>query len=406
MEHMSTHNLAHTIRLYPTKAQETFFKKACGVARVAYNYGLAEYQKQRKEGLKPKINEIKKQFNVEKKVLYPWMSETNKDANQQPFANLQTALSRFFKKQSKYPKFKKKGRKDSFYISNDKFSIEENKFRIPKLGWVKGAEELRFSGKIMSATVKRKADYWFVVLSVETNKTFMTCDNQAVVGVDLGINKLATLSDGKVIEAVKPLRARLERLKLLQRWASRKIKGSLNRHKANRKVAKIHYRVACLRKDILDKLTTYLCENYQVIVIEDLNVSGMTKNHCLALSISDCGFGEFRRQLEYKSVFNGNTLIVADRFFPSSKTCSGCGNVKGTLSLSEREYVCDKCGQVIDRDLNAAINLRNYGLKQLRVAIPEVTPVDKRALVYSPLIGINETVLEEAGISAYTEMCM
>ena len=376
-------NLAHTIRLYPNKAQETFFKKACGCARVAYNYGLSEYQRIRKEGQKPNILEIKKRFNAEKKVLFPWMSETNKDANQQPFANLQSAFSRFFKKQNKYPVFKKKGRKDSFYISNDKFGVEEKKFWIPKLGWVKGAESLRFKGKITSATVKRKADYWFVVVSVETENTHTACNNQAVVGVDLGIKTLATLSDGKVVEAVKPLRARLDRLRLLQMWASRKVKGSFNRHKANRKVAKIHYEVACLRKDVLDKLTTYLCETYQVIVVEDLNVSGMVKNHCLALSIADCGFAEFRRQLEYKSILNGNTLIFADRWFPSSKTCSGCGHVKETLLLSEREYVCESCGLVIDRDLNAAINIRNYGLKQLRAVSPEVTPVDKKALVYS-----------------------
>jgi len=397
-----TNNLAHTIRLFPTESQETFFKKACGCARVSYNYGLAEYQKQRKEGGKPNILGIKKQFNKEKKTLYPWMSETNKDANQQPFANLQDAFIRFFKHQNKYPKFKKKGKKDSFYISNDKFDIEGKKFRIPKLGWVKGAEELRFKGKIASATVRRRADYWFVVISVETDKTFTTCENQAVVGVDFGIKTLATLSDGKVREAVKPLRTRLKQLKRLQRWASRKVIGSSNRHEANRKVAKILYEISCLRKDILDKMTTYLCENYQVIVIEDLNVEGMLKNHCLALSLADCGFGEFRRQLEYKSNLHGSTLIKADRFFPSSKMCSGCGHVKNTLSLSEREYVCENCGLVIDRDLNAAINLQNYGLNQLRTACPEVTPVDKKALVYSSAIGINETILGEAGISEHS----
>jgi putative transposase len=399
-------NLAHTIRLYPNKAQETFFRKACGCARVAYNYGLGVYKKQLDAGQKPKIFDIKKQFNQEKKTLYPWMFETNKDANQQPFANLQSAFTRFFKKQGGFPVFKKKGIKDSFYISNDKFGVEEKKFWVPKLGWVKGAESLRFKGKITSATIRRKANYWFVVVSVETENTHAACDNQAVVGVDLGIKTLATLSDGKMVEAVKPLRAGLERLKLLQRWASRKVKGSSNRHKANRKVAKIHYKVACLRKDILDKLTTYLCENYQVIVIEDLNVSGMIRNHCLALSIADCGFGEFRRQLEYKSILHGNTFIVANRWFPSSKTCSGCGAVKETLLLSEREFECENCGLVIDRDLNAAINLKNYGLKQLRAVSPKVTPVDREALVYSSSIGINETILGEAGISACTEMYM
>jgi len=397
---MLTHNLAHTIRLYPTKAQETFFKKACGVARVAYNYGLAEYQKQRKEGNKPNILNIKKKFNQEKKTLYPWMKETNKDANQQPFANLQDAFSRFFKHQSRYPKYKKKGIKDSFYISNDKFDLEGKKFWIPKLGWVTGTEELRFSGKISSVTVRRKANYWFVVISVQTDKTFTTCDNQAVVGVDLGIKTLATFSNGELVESIAPLRARIQRLKRLQRWASRKILGSSNRAKANSRVAKIHYRVACMRKDLLDKVTTYLCKNFQIICIEDLNVEGMIKNHCLALSISDQGFGEFRRQLEYKSKLYGNQLIIADRWFPSSKMCSGCGHVKETLSLSEREYVCEHCGLVIDRDLNAAINLSSYAIDKLGVACPEVTPVDKGALVYSSAIGINETILDEAGISS------
>jgi putative transposase len=164
-------------------------------------------------------------------------------------------------------------------------------------------------------------------------------------------------------------------------------------------VAKVHYEIACIRKDILDKLTTYLCENYKVIVIEDLNVLGMLKNHCLALSISDLGFGQFIRQLEYKSLLCGNTLIVADRWFPSSKTCSGCGYVKAELLLSEREFICENCGQVIDRDLNAAINLKNYGLNKLRAVSPEVTPMDKEALVYSSSIGINETILDEVGIS-------
>ena len=392
------HNLAHSIRLYPTKAQEVFFRKACGCARVAYNYGLSEYQKILHSGGKPSILAIKKQFNHDKKTLYPWMSETNKDANQQPFANLQTAFNRFFKKQCKFPTFHKKGRRDSFYISNDKFDIDGMKFWVPKLGWVRGAETLRFKGKITSATICRKAAYWFVVVSVETNQAFATCDNQAVVGVDLGIKTLATMSDGEVAVSPKPLRSRLQKLKMLQKQASRKVKGSSNRWKANQKVAKVHYEVACQRKDVLDKLTTGLCHHHQIIVIEDLNVKGMVKNHRLALSISDLGWGEFRRQLEYKSVLHGNTVVVADRWFPSSKLCSRCGGIKDTLTLSDRTYKCD-CGLVIDRDLNAAINLRNYGLNKIGKAIPESTPAEMEALAYSSSIGVSETTVDEAGIS-------
>ena len=387
--------LAHSIRLYPTSSQETFFKKASGCARVAYNYGLEQYQKQFKNGLKPNIPEIKKQFNQEKKTFFPWMYETNKDANQRPFTNLQSAFERFFKKQGRYPKFKKKGLKDSFYISNDKFKVNDNKFWIPKLGWVKGAEKLRFEGKINSANIKRKASYWFIVISVITEIESKICENQTVVGVDLGVKTLATLSDGKILESLNPLRSKLSRLRLLQRRASRKVKGSSNRRKANQRVAKVHYKISCQRKDILDKLTTYLCKNYKVIVIEELNVSGMLKNHHLALSISDLGFGEFRRQLEYKYKLYGNTLIVADRWFPSSKMCLGCGQVKETLLLSKREFVCEHCGQVIDRDQNAAINLKNYGFNKIGEAISESTPMDKEALAYRD---VSETTLEEVGI--------
>jgi putative transposase len=399
------HKLAHTIRLHPTPGQETFFRKACGCARVAYNYGLAEYQKIRAEGGKPNINEIKKQFNKIKGEIYPWIYESPKDANQQPFTNLKTAFTKFFKHQSKYPKFKKKGIRDSFYISNDKLKVESNKFWVPNLGWVKGAEPVRFKGKILSATIKRKANFWFIVVSIETDQTFTVCENQAAVGVDLGIKVLATFSDGICFESLKPLKVQLGKLRRLQRWSSRKVLGSSNRRKANQRVAKLHYRIACLRKDTLDKLTSYLCTHYQYICIEDLNVAGMLKNHCLALSVSDLGFGEFKRQMTYKSVFHGNTLVLADRWYPSSKTCSGCGSVKETLLLSDREYVCEHCGLTLDRDLNAALNLRQYGINKLGVACPELTPVDTGALVYSSVIGVHETTVDEAGILEQAHAC-
>jgi putative transposase len=391
--------LSHTIRIYPNKTQDVLFRKSCGCARVAYNYGLAEYKKLLDAKQKTNIFEIKKKFNQEKKTLFPWMYDVGKDANQQPFTNLQNAFNRFFKKTSKFPTFKKKGRKDSFYISNDQFSMKENKFRLPKVGWVRGAEKLRFSGKIISAVINRKSNYWFISIKVETEVNPPTRENQAVVGVDIGIKTLATLSDGKVINSISPLRKRLDRLKVLQRRVSRKVKGSSNRRKANHRVAKLHYEVACLRKDVLNKLTTYLCENYQVICIEDLDVPSMIKNHNLALSILDMGFGEFKRQLAYKSILNGNTLIFADRWFPSSKLCSDCGSLKDSLSLSQRQYECESCGVVIDRDLNAAINLKKYGLKQLGVANPEVTPMDK-----NDVVGDNLFVLNELGTSKCSEM--
>ena len=396
---MNTNNLTHTIRLYPTKSQEVFFKKACGTARVSYNYGLSKYKEILDSGNKPNVMEIKKQFNKDKKTLFPWMAETHRDANSQPFTNLQSAFKRFFKKTSRFPRFKKKGIKDSFYIANDKFSTEESRYKIPRLGWVKGSEQLRFKGKIMSATVKRKANYWFIVISVLTEDTFITCDNQEVVGVDLGIKTLATLSNGEQWISANPLRKKMQKLKLWQRRLSKKAKGSANRKKEQMKIAKLHYEISSIRRDCLGKLTTYLCKNFKVICIEDLNVKGMLKNHKLALSISDMGFGEFRKQLTYKSKLYGNSIIVVDRFYPSSKTCSFCGGLKN-IKLSDRTYRCD-CGQVIDRDLNAAINLRNYGLKQIGKVIPELTPVDKGALFSS---NRNETALNEPGILECSEM--
>lgn len=160
------------------------------------------------------------------------------------------------------------------------------------------------------------------------------------------------------------------------------------------RVAKLHYEISCIRQEALNQLTTYLCKNFKIICIEDLNVKGMLKNHKLALAISDLGFGEFRRQLEYKSKLHGNQIVLVNRFYPSSKTCSFCGWKKEMLSLSEREFHCENCGQVIDRDLNAAINLKNYGLKQIGKVIPESTPVEMEALACS---NTSETAVSETG---------
>lgn len=385
---------SHKIRLVPNNVQETYFKKACGVSRVAYNWGLARWTALHDNGEKTSAMGIKKEFNQVKKELFPWISEIHKDANQQPFANLATAFSRFFKKQNEYPVFKKKGIHDSFYISNDKLTIDDKAIKIPKLGWVKLREELRFNGKINSAVVSKIADKWFVSISVTLDEMSPTCDNQDVVGVDLGVKTLATLSTGEVFDNIKALRNNEERLKRLQRCLSRKLKGSNNRRKARMHVAIQHYKISCLRKDVLHKITTYLAKNYGVIVLEDLNVSGMLKNHKLAKAITDISFYEFRRQLEYKAKLYGSHVVFANRFFPSSKKCSSCGNVKKELKLSERVYTCDVCGLKIDRDLNAARNLEQIG----RVS-PESTPVEMEALATCSLR--SETTVCEAGINLH-----
>jgi putative transposase len=322
---------------------------------------------------------LKKQFNALRHVDYPWTGEVLRDATAQPFVNVQRAYQNFFEKRGKYPKFKKKGIHDSFYVANDKFTVDGNRIQIPRIGWVQMHESLRFEGKVLSAVVSRTAHKWFVSIAVDIPRTLTTRENQAVVGVDLGIKALATLSTGEQFEAPKPLKKSLAKLQRLGRQVSRKQKGSNRRRKAKQKLARLHYRISCVRNDALHKLTTGLVERFGTIVIEDLNVRGMVQNRHLSRAIADVGFGEFRRQLEYKMAASGGYLVVADRWYPSSKTCSDCGFKLDILSLGTREWACPVCGVVHDRDINAAINLKNLG-----AASSEVTPVEKQALARRP----------------------
>jgi putative transposase len=351
--------LTHKICLAPTIKQEQYFRKACGTARFTWNWALNEWQNQLELGLKPTALKLKKQFNALKPVDFPWTYEVTKYASQQPFIFLQTAFKRFFEGTSRYPKFKKKGHRDSFYVGNDQFKVNGNHLKIPKLGLIKMREALRFQGEIVSATISRTANKWFVSLTVKLLKTPTFCESQAGVGVDLGIKSLATLSEGSVFKAPKPLKKYLKKLKRLQRTLSRREKDSHNQNKLKQQIAKVHAKIVQIRQNSLHQLTSYLTTHFGGIVIEDLNVKGMMANHKLARAIADLGFYEFRRQLEYKTQLKGNYLLIADRWFPSSKTCSLCGNLKEKLKLSERVYHCDACGHKIDRDLNAAQNLKN-----------------------------------------------
>lgn len=352
--------LAHKIELAPTNFQKGYFARACGTARFVWNWGLAEWNRQYREGLKPSGPALKKAFNMIKKEEFPWVFDVLRDANSQPFGNLQTAFKNFFQGIANRPRFKKKGTHDSFYIANDKFKAEGNKIHIPKLGWVQMKESFCRFGKIISATVSRTADRWFVSIGVKIDITPATCENQAVVGVDLGVKNLATLSTGEIIEGPRAYRKLEKKLQRLQQSFARKQKGSKNREKQKRKISRLHYRISCIRQDALHKLTTRLVRKFSVIVIEDLNVCGMLKNRRLAKAISDMGFHEFRRQLDYKSQIGGAHVIVADRWFPSSKRCSSCGEIHRNLTLSDRTFICPVCSFKIDRDMNAAGNLEMY----------------------------------------------
>ena len=363
------------IRIELNNKQTTLARKHAGASRYAYNWALDKCKKSyeaKKEGEPYKrlsAVDLHKMWVSEVKSITSWTYEVSKCSPQQAFRNLDTAYKRAFTvKGSKLPTFKKKGVNDSFYLEG---AIHADSFRIklPKFGWVTCSEELPQIA-IKNVTVSRQAKHWFI--SFKTANTPQKVDNiemggtpqKEIIGVDLGIKTLATLSNGATFENKRPYKKLQRKLRIAQRKVSKKyVKGaktqSNNHQKAKRKVANIHYKIACICKDTTHKLTTYLAKNHSEIVIEDLNVKGMSKNHKLASAILDGGFYEFKRQLAYKTSWYGSKLTVVDRFYPSSKTCCNCQNIKQDLTLKDRVFKCSACKNELDRDLNAAINLRN-----------------------------------------------
>lgn len=341
--------------------------RCCGIARLAYNWGIDEWRRQYEAELKPSGYSVKKQFNAIKGADYPYVFEVTKSAPEIAFANLDKAFSGFFKniKQGKrggYPSYKKKGQHDSFGLPNDKIKIDRKRVRIPKLGWVKMRETWRFHGdKLLSIAVSKRAGQWFISLSSEAEIPAHAQSDHAV-GVDVGIKELAVTSDGEIFENPRALRNARQRVRLLQKSVSRKRKGSSNRKKAVLRLSRQHYRVSNIRKDALHKASDAITKRCSLIGIEDLHIEGLLKNRSLSGALADAGLSELLRQIEYKAAWRGATVVKADKFYPSSKTCSGCGSVKTDLALSDRTYRCDQCGLEMDRDLNAAINLKQYAV--------------------------------------------
>ena len=368
---MTVHR-AHCIELIVNEKEETYFKKAVGCARFAYNWGIEEWRKLYEAYLKDPTQEkpsqyvIRKRLNQIKRQEFPWMLDVTKCAVQMALIHLGTAFQNFWKnpKKFKYPKFKKKYAQDSFTISNDLFKVEGSRIYIPKLGWVRMRETLRFKrAKILWATISRRGKRWYVSITCELDNLehLKPAKNHGTVGVDLGVGRLAVLSNHKSFEALQPLKDALKRLKRAQRKLSRCRKGSKNYGKQRTRVAELHRRVFNIRDNALHQLTNYLTTNFSRIVIENLNVSGMLKNRHLAREIADVGFGKFRQLLEYKAKQRGCELIIADRFYPSSKLCGYCGRKNESLTLADRRWKCPHCQKEIkDRDFNAAINLKNY----------------------------------------------
>ena len=363
--------LGFKTQLKLNNVQRTQVSKHAGTVRHAFNWGLAltksilDHNKANPiEKIKfPTAIDLHKWLVALVKSENPWYYEVAKSAPQEALRALRTAWERCFSKISGVPKFKKKGRNDSFTLEGRVKVCGQRKIQVPKIGILRTYENLPFGTArgepqvpIKSVTISRTADSWFISFRLEVEPS-VTPKAVTIVGVDLGVKVLATLSTGESFEGAKSYRKYEAKLSRKQRLNRQKVIGSSNWKKAQLAIARLHQTIANIRKDTLHKLTTYLAKNHGTIVIEDLNVSGMVKNHKLAKAISDMGFGEFRRQLEYKTKLYGSSLVIADRWFPSSKTCSNCGVKKEILSLSERVFQCEECGVQIDRDLNAAINL-------------------------------------------------
>ncbi len=361
--------LVHKIELVPNNTQSNYFARACGTSRFAYNWALARWSEIYKAGGKPNEAALRRELNSLKAEQFPWMLEVTKVAPQQAIKNAGEAYSRFFKKLGKFPRFKKKGIHDSFRADNgpskagqDAVPVEGKYIKLPRIGWLKMREPLRYKGQVKSVVISCRSNKWFAAIAVDTDQLPHVRKNHGTVGVDLGVTTLATLSTGEKITGPKAHKALLDRLRRLSRSLSRKKKGSANRLKAKQKLARLHAKIANIRMDALHKLTTDLVLNHSVIGVEDLNVKGMARNKRLARHIMDQSFGEFRRQLEYKAKWYGSTVVVADRFFASSKLCSACGVKNPAVVLGVSSWVCPSCGVAHDRDENAAINLEHLAV--------------------------------------------
>jgi putative transposase len=356
---------AHKIRLNPTPEQTNYFARAAGTARFVWNWALAEWNRQYEAGEKPTALKLKKQFNEIRREQFPWTWDVTKNASDQPFLDLGKAFTAFFEglkngKRKGRPKFKSKKRsKASFYLANDQFELGDHRMWLPKLGWVNMAENLRFKGKVIGARVTTTADWWFVSITVELPDE-KSHKRTAAVGIDVGLNRLATLSTSEGYENQAFLRTALKKLRQASKRLHRRIKGSKNREKARRQVARLHYRITCLRDDVLHKLTTRIASCYGIIGIEDLNLKGLLRNRRLSRSFSDAALGKLLALLTSKVEQRGGQVIKVGRFFPSSKTCHGCGWKWEEMELSDRIFLCQNpsCAYyqfAQDRDHNAAL---------------------------------------------------
>lgn len=377
--------MAFKYRLYPTKSQEVLLSKHFGACRFLYNLAIetkmAAYSSTRtnlsRYDLAKQLTDLKNDCD--------WLREVNAQSLQSELMHLDAAYSKFFKGLASFPRFKKRGSRQSFQCPQNS-KLNEGKLKIPKFPeGIKIALSRPFEGEMRTVTIsKTPTNKYFASILVQDNKPIpkkTKIKEETTVGVDLGIKTFAALSDGNQYENPKHLKRSLKRLKMLQKRASKKVKGSSNRKKANLKVALLHEKITNQRKDFLHKFSDAITKQYDTICVENLNIAGMVKNHNLAQAVSDVGWSSGLDMLKYKSEWRGKTYLEIGRFDPSSKLHSKCGYLNKELTLSDRTWVCPKCGGTVDRDMNAAENIKQFGLINLGLERPNLKPVELTTLV-------------------------
>jgi len=364
---MAIQHKSYKFRIYPTKQQEQFLAQQFGMVRFVYNWLLANRKKQFEETGKGStyFKDCKLITKLRNSDEYPWLREGSAQMAQGPAKHLAIAYENFYKHGKGFPKFKKKSNRQSVRFCQY-YRLIKNRLHIPKLKQaIKVVVDRPVEGRIVSCTISKcqSGKYHVVFLCIVDIDPKPELDT--VIGLDLGLKTMVVTSDDQKITNPQYYQNNEKKLKYLNRQLSKKEKGSNNRNKARLRLAKSYEHVTNKRIHNLHEHTSRIVNENQVIIVEDLNVAGMMKNHNLAKSIQDVSWGELLRQLEYKSKWYGRTFHKVNRFFPSSKTCNGCSFVLGTLPLATREWMCPSCDQINDRDLNAAKNIRDQGLKDL-----------------------------------------